>query len=487
MSIRNTFIVLVLLILVGGYAYYASLQPAEEKNKLFQIKADDISGIVLKYPDREIELAKEGGKWMIVKPVHAEADDTAVKSVARAVADCEVKKTLEQSASDLEVFGLDKPQVTVIVTTSDKHTMPGIEVGKTTPVGFSAYVKTTDKPNVLLTTSAFPAEVKKTVEELRNRQLVKVDVEDVQKITIERDGAAPIELDQNDGTWVVVKPAKYAADQTVVRAFLNALNGARIDEFVSEKPDSLSKYGLDRPRLAISVVAGKPEKRQSVMFGAKQTGTDKDTLYVRSGEGAPVYTVHTYAFADVNKSLFDLRDKTIMAFDPAKVDRMKFSAGNRSFMLERLPDGKWQLLDGASKMPADDTAVAEYLEKLRGEKGKSILEDPISDPKKFGMDAPTNEVTLLAKDGKLVGDLKLARVERRNQTGGATPAPLVRVDYYAVSSASGAVFELDNVQFDELVKSAKEFRGPTPEPTSAETPKAAASPAAAHPAPSPAK
>jgi len=43
MRIRNTFIVLVLLALVGGYAYYASKQPVEEKNKLFKLKPDDMT------------------------------------------------------------------------------------------------------------------------------------------------------------------------------------------------------------------------------------------------------------------------------------------------------------------------------------------------------------------------------------------------------------------------------------------------------------
>jgi hypothetical protein len=486
MSIRNTFIVLILLILVGGYAFYSSRQPAEEKTRLFNIKSDDISAITLKYSDHEIALAKEGGKWMLTQPLHAEADETVVKTIARAVADCEVKKTLESGSSDLAPFGLDKPQVTVTVTTTDKGAMPGIEVGRTTPVGFSAYIKTTDKPAVLLTAATFPPEVKKTVEELRNRQLVKFDTEDVQKVVLERPDAPTVELDQHDGTWTISKPAKYAADQPVVRQFMNSLGGTRVDEFVSEKPDSLAKFALDQPRLTISVSADKQPAR-TIAFGGKQTGTDKDTLYVRRTDGAPVYTVQHYSFNDVNKTLLDFRDKTVLTLEPSKVERMKFQSEGKNFSLERTADGKWELIDGASKDPADAAAIAEYLQKLRDAKGKSIAEDPMTDPKKFGMDAPTSEVVLSTKDGKVLLDLKLAKVQRRNQTGGATPAPVVRIDYYATSTANSAVYELDNVLFDELVKSAKEFRAatPTPEATSVATPKPAPNPA--QPAASPAK
>jgi len=486
MRIRNTFIVLVLLAVVGGYAYYAGKQPAEEKNKLFKIKPEDITAITLKYPDREIELAREAGKWMLVKPITAEADDTAANNIARAIADCEVKKTLEEGPASLEPFGLAKPEVIVTVTTNNKRTLPGIEVGKTTPVGFSAYIKTTDKPGVLLTTSAFPPEVKKTVEELRNRELVKFDAGDIQKITLERGDGSPVELDQEKGVWVIVKPAKYAADQAAVRQFLTSLVGTRIDEFVDDKPDSLSQFGLDKPRLTISVFTGKQAARQSLLFGARQSAAEKDAIYVRRGESAPVYTVHSYAFSDVNKTVNDLRDKTVMAFEPSKVERVKISAGAKSFTLERSADGKWQLVDGGSKVPADTVKVERFLDKLRDLKGKSIVEDPISDPKKFGLDAPTEEVVLTSKDGKLVGDLKLAKVERRNEAGGATPAPVTRTDYYAASSASGAVYELNNLDFEELINPAKEFRSASAEtPAPSPTPQPAAS--LAHPAPSPAK
>ena len=474
--------------MVGGYAYYAGKQPAERKNQLFKIKPQDITAITLKYPSREIELAREAGKWMLVKPIAAEADETAANNIARAVADCQVKRTLEEVPANLQPFGLAKPEVIVTVTTKDKRTLPGIEVGKTTPVGFSAYIKTTDKPDVMLTTSAFPPEVKKTVDELRNRELVKFDPDEVQKITLDRGDGNEVELDREHEVWVIVKPAKYAADQAAVGRLLTALVGSRIDEFINDKPNALSQFGLDKPRLTISVFVGKQAARQSLLFGAKQSAVEKDAIYVRRGESAPVYTVHSYAFADVNKTLNDLRDKTLLAFEPSKVERVTVSAGAKSYRLERPADGKWQVIEGSSKVPADVVEVERYLDQLRDAKGKSIVEDPMSDPKKFGMDVPAAVVTLNSKDGKLIGELKVAKVERRNETGGATPAPVARVDYYATSSAGSAVYSLDNLQFDELTRSAKELRSKsaaTPTPTPSPSAHSAAS--SAHPAPSPAK
>ncbi len=481
MRLRNTIIVLVLLVLLGGYAYYASWQPAEEKNKLFNIQPEDIATITLKYPEREIELARQAGKWTLVKPIAAEADDNTANNVARAIADCEIKKTLAETPANLAPFGLAKPDLIVTVTTADKKTLPGIEVGKTTPVGFSAYIKTTDKPDVMLTSSAFPPAVKKTVDELRDRELVKFAFDEVHKLTLDRGDGNPIELDNDHGVWTIVKPAKYATDAAAVRQLLTSLSGSRIDEFVTEHPDNLSKFGLDKPRLTASVVVGKEAARQSLVFGAKESGTDKDAVYVRRGESAPVYAVHSWTLAELDKSVNDLRDKTLMAFEPSQVERVKIDSGAKSFMLARSAEGKWQVVEGSKKVAADAVSVVKFLDKVRDAKGKSIAEDPMSDARKFGLDAPAEVMTLNSKDGKVIGGLKLAKVQRRNETGGATPAPVTRVDYYATSSASSAVFTLDNLGFEELTGSAKEFI-----PKDAETPAPAASPAAglAKPAPS---
>ena len=50
---------------------------------------------------------------MITTPVGAPADQTAANNLARAIADCQITKTVEEKADNLAPFGLDKPQVTV--------------------------------------------------------------------------------------------------------------------------------------------------------------------------------------------------------------------------------------------------------------------------------------------------------------------------------------------------------------------------------------
>ena len=50
--------------------------------------------------------------------------------------------------------------------TFDGKALPSIEVGKNAPVGFNAYVKMSNSPAVLLTSSVFPTGMNKTVNDL---------------------------------------------------------------------------------------------------------------------------------------------------------------------------------------------------------------------------------------------------------------------------------------------------------------------------------
>lgn len=474
MRIRNTIIALVVLALVGGYAYLISKRETISQTvKLFKIKPEDITRIDLKYPDRELELGRDqAGKWEIESPIHTDADQTVANNLARAIADCEVKKTVEEKPNDLKPFGLDKPETTVTITAKGKGVLPAILVGKTTPIGFSAYIKTADKPAVLLTNSAFPPGMNKKLDDLRDRELMSFKVDDVQKLMIDRDNGPEIEVDRTGDKWNIVKPANYPADPTQVRQVLSALDNARVADFISDAPASVTQYGLQHPHLQVTVLAGKQNARQSLLFGFKQTEQGKDGIYVRRGERAPVYTVHPYVMTDADKSVLELRDKTVQpGFANANVDGMTFISGGSKFALKRLGTDKWQVTDGGSA-DADAGAVERFLDSLRFLKGSAIVEDPLKTPAKYGLDKPAEEIQIIGKDNKDLGSLKLAKVTPEPARN-APPDQKKEPEYYVTSSAGTAVYAIDDYTFDQMNKTADQFKAHAAA-TPAASPKAAA-------------
>ena len=74
--------------------------------------------------NKQIVVKKTGAGWRLLKPIEAGADQTAVQNLVRAVADADVKRTLEGDAKSLDVYGLDKPQSIVTLTLSNGKALP---------------------------------------------------------------------------------------------------------------------------------------------------------------------------------------------------------------------------------------------------------------------------------------------------------------------------------------------------------------------------
>jgi hypothetical protein len=468
MQFRNTLIALIVLLIIGGYAFvnYYFSKPEAAKTA-YDIKAEDIAKVDLKYPDREILIERKPGEpWNIVKPIGVKADQTTANNLARAIADAQITKTVEEKPADIAPFGLDKPQVIITVTTTKGKTLPALVVGKVTPVGFSAYIKYSDKPQVMMTSSAFPSGMNKTVDQMRDKELMAFKVDDVNKITIARDNGTVMEIDRDGDKWKIVKPANYAGDPTQVRQVLTTLADAKVADFISDAPRDVSQYGLEKPHLTVTVALGNKGEQESLLFGFKEKQAGKDGIYVRRGERAPVYTVAPWVMSGIDKSIFDLRDKMVLNVDPAKVETVTVNSSGKTFTLKRAPGGKWDLVESGATTPADVAGVERFLDQIRDLKGNTIVMDPIKSPEMFGMERAPISVSLADAAGKRIGQLKLSKIELQKpaEEGSTEAAPQTRTEYYADSSASTALFTIDDFTFSQLNKTADQFRSKTPPP-----------------------
>jgi len=476
MRFRNTLVALIVLLLVGGYAFvnFYFSKPEEAKTAL-NIKGDNIARIDLKYPDRELVLERKPGEpWNIIKPIGTRADQTAATNLARAIAECQVTKTVEEKADSLAPFGLDKPQVTVTVTDTKGKTLPGLQVGKNTPVGFSSYLKYTDKPTIMLTNSAFPSGMNKTVDQMRDRELMSFKVDDVQKLVIAHDDGSELVVERDGDKWKIVKPASYEADPTQVRQILTTLGDAKVADFITDAPTNAAQYGLEKPHLSATVYLRGGGAQESILFGFKQKESGKDGIYVRRGERAPIYTVAPWVMSGVDKTVLNLRDRTVLSFEPSKVETITLNPVDKpQFVIKRADGGKWNVIEDRKPSPAAVPVVERFMDQIRDLKGNSIIMDPIKSPELFGMDKPALVVTLQDKDGRAVGQLRLSKVDVKPAASAGTPEPSsssARTEYYAASSANTALFSTDDFLFSQLNKTPDEFRAKE-SPSPAATPK----------------
>ncbi len=491
MRLRNTIVVLVLLAVVGGYALVVLLgsRPVPAAT-LYKLAARDISHLDLRYPDRELELARNPDHtWRIVKPLKADADQSAVDSLTHAIAQAQLTKTIEENPASLAPFGLDRPSVVVTITSDKGGALPALDVGKMSPVGGGAYVKLASSPAVLMTTSDFPAAVTKQANDLRSRELMSFNMDDANKLTLQSAAGGPIELDKQAGKWQIVQPAHYLADADAVARLLTALANAHIADFVTDTPEDLGKYGLAKPQLEVSIFTGKDQTPHSLLFGLEEPDAYKHAIYVKHGSDPYVFSVEDTLIGKVNLSVFDLRDKTVMAFDPAKAGRLEIENHGKQYTLERDKDGKWQVASGGKSSPANGAAVQTFVDELANLKGDKIVADPMADAKNYGLDKPTEKITVYDKDGKQIGTVELAQLQSRIEVAKPTPTPaaeaaaapaggkrevksVMRFENYARSTAGTPVYSLREADFSQFDMTADQFKPtqplqPAPTPTPA--------------------
>ena len=177
---------LALLVVAAGLgaAVFFSVDKDEPGPPLTALKPDAVTRIHLAHPGAPaIRLAKQDGKWRLVEPVAAEADEFEVGALT-ALADKEAKDKVEGgNAAD---FGLEPPKYTLTLDDT------AIEVGTTEPLQYRRYVRVNGV--VSLIEDPPSAALDKDYADLVAKALFPPDAEiariELPKLTLARDGDA---------------------------------------------------------------------------------------------------------------------------------------------------------------------------------------------------------------------------------------------------------------------------------------------------------
>jgi hypothetical protein len=409
---RSVFTLLLLAIGLGTYAYFVE-RPAREreskKQTLLSLDADAVAAITLTYPDREIRLAKDpDAHWRIAAPLEADADQVAVKNLVNAIAEAELKGTIEEPPDDLALYGLDEPIVTIRLQLKDGAEVPTLVVGKETPIGYKAYARKEGDPNVYLTTGAFHSGVKKEVKDVRDKTILDFTDADVGRIILARDGTDTVALQKHEDLWKITKPVEYAADAGEVRSFLSSLRGLRAQDFIDDPDDDLSTYGLAAPRLRVTLSVGEDGVQKSVLLGSEAPGTPK-RIYAKRGERGTVYLVGDWTLQNLERDVGKFRDRTVLPFEREAVSQITITPKDGDLLtLERDEAGTWTL-KGTTGTPKA-TAIERFLDDLRQTKPAEIVSDDVADFPRYGLDDPILRISVVGKDDTPIGALLAARL-----------------------------------------------------------------------------
>lgn len=233
---------------------------------ILKVERDKVDGLDLQSGTTQIQLAKKGSDWSLVKPITARADFAAVEAAIERLSSAQMTSIINPSATpaDLAKYGLDKPSSTMTVTSGSSRA--SLLLGKTENA--LVYAKDASRPMVFTVAPTVRDDVIKKISDFRRKDLF-----DGRSFTIThaefKRGAETIVLDKSKGkddkdVWK--NGAGKDVDVMKVEDALNKVSGLRATSF-EDKPDG----SLKTPALVVTFKFGE-NKTETVTFG--KSGSD---------------------------------------------------------------------------------------------------------------------------------------------------------------------------------------------------------------------
>ena len=215
-----------------------------------------------------------------------------------------------------------------------------------------------------------------------------------------------------DGKWRITAPAALRADEGAMSELLWKARDLRARDFVAEDAKRLPAYGLDKPRVRLTVWEKEAKEPKTLLLAPAR---EKDRAYAAAlGPGAAgVVAVEAKALEDLARGVTDLRDRSLAeAFDTKDVARITIQRASLTLALDRTGTGEedWQLA-APKKGKARGGRVSELLWTLRNLKWKELVAEQGWEPARYGLDAMATTVTLAGKDGHAVAALAVGKQE----------------------------------------------------------------------------
>lgn len=337
MNIKTTIVLLVLLLGVGGYLLYtrdkSETPPKPVEHTLLDIKSDDITRFVITDPEgKKIAAQKtsEGGEpavWKLTEPVSAPAESYKVSSLLDSLTSLKSTAEVAATGSDAPATGLDKPQYIVELFKGQKETK--LTLGNPLEVSGGIYVQVGGHDKVDVVSSSITDSLDKPASDYRKTQLFETASPSVQQITVTHKDGSQLVLEKQPKGWQIVKPIDVAADTSAVEDLVSAVVNMTPVEFVD---DPSQAFGLNRPTDVVTFSAEAPSTQPAtrpttnptemtggvkVIFGGYDD-LEKKNVFVQIPDGTTV-KVASSVLDSINKKPFELRDKTVVDIDPAKV------------------------------------------------------------------------------------------------------------------------------------------------------------------------
>lgn len=365
-------------------------------------------------PGRELTAKRESrGVWHISRPVNAPADEEKIEGVLAELTSLRVaegeKGFVADNVQDLSKYGLDKPEMTIQLTTAwGGGEIQKIYVGKPVPDKKDlVYAMQDPQDDVVMINGKEIRDLAKGRNSLRSKRISILNP--TRAVFIELHASQRnYRLSRSSSGWTLLGEKPEKADEATVNKMLTTLAGAQTSDFF--EPKAIAKPGLDPPRTVLKVWEAEssdnlPSKPETAPPAGEPILTLEigyyepvmKALFVRIPGDQTILALTKDVADALPKNALAFRDRSVLSLNPVEIAKLSITrTGEETYELEapagRSKSTRWRMT-APIESPADQEEATKMVLILANLHAEEFVTDQPGDRKTFGLDKPTLTAT----------------------------------------------------------------------------------------------
>ncbi len=348
---RNLILLAICAIVAAIYFWdKSSTEKKEEREakekELFSITQDEVKEVTIEKKSEIFKAVKDGDSWKIVTPLETSGDKSNWDSVVRNFADGKKQRVIAEDPKDLSPFGLDDPGFKVTLAGVDGATSTTMLIGAESPISGKYYGAIEGTSEVVTILSGMKSSVDKKLFDFRDKTILALEMDKVQKIEITADDSHSVLQRRNADQWILTEPMPARVDSTKVQDLINKVKNSRIKQFITETADDYEPYGLTQPATKVVFWSGDSSQEsswaaQALLLGATN---DREHLYAKRESQENVFSVDPKDLDKIPNDISEMRMKKLSEFKTWEINRFKIISAGDVIAEASKSLGEWTLL-----------------------------------------------------------------------------------------------------------------------------------------------
>jgi hypothetical protein len=187
--------------------------------------------------------------------------------------------------------------------------------------------------------------------DLRDRHLVRIDPNILDRITIDAVGKGKTVLARKDENWTIASRKNQPANSGEVNRLLDLLKVEQVTKFVEDVASDLPKYGLDKPQLQLTFSSFASENTAETTAGEHPFATvafgkiEGENVYARLGDEPFIVAVRRSLLDNIFTDPLQWQEVSIFRFKPDEVHKLTVVT-DRESALVRKENKEWAWVKG---------------------------------------------------------------------------------------------------------------------------------------------